>query len=139
MSFLWFCIIISCFFFPQLILLLILGFILYMMADTFGVLVILCPMLVLVTWYISGMIFDPKIAKAKKQAREKWDEYEAIKLYCDDPEEFHEQLKKTQPKMSAATLARVRRIQKQLKEQRAKRVANTLPIAKDFLSKHKKH
>lgn len=138
MSFLWFCVIIACFFCPYLIILLILGFLLYMMADVYGIMILIGPALVLLTWQISGMIFDPKILKAKKQAKEKWDEYQAVKLWCDDPEEFYAQLQATQPQMSAETKALVRRIQKQLKEQEKKRVANTLPIAKDFLSKHKK-
>ena len=137
--FLVFCGIILCFFCPFLIVLFLLLFLLYCMADVYGISIILLPLGVICFAKVWFILCDPMVAKAKKQERVAWDEYDAVKLYLNDPEEFHRQLKETQPKMSAETKARIRRIQKQLKEQQNKRVANTLPIAKDFLSKHKKH
>ena len=132
-----FCVFFMCFFFPQLLFLFILGFLLYVVADTYGLMLIACASFVLLSWYISSSIFDPLIDKAKKQAKEKWDEYDAVKLWCNNPEDFYAQLNRQQPKMSAETKARIRRIQRQLKEQQKKRVANTLPLAKDYLSRKK--
>ena len=136
--FLFFCACFLCYFCPILIVLFPLLFLLYCIAETWGLGLILLCIGVLVVGSISSSIFDPVITKAKKKAIKEWDNFNAVKLWCDDPEEFYAQLQATQPKMSAETKARVRRIQKQLKEQQKKRVANTMPIARDYPSSHKK-
>lgn len=136
--FLVFCGLGLCFFCPFLIILFLILFILYCMAGAYGVSVILLPLGVICFAKVWFMICNPIVDKAKKQARMAWDEYDAVKLYLNDPEEFHRQLQATQPKMSAETKARVRRIQKQLAKEKKDRVDIDLPIAKDYPSSHKK-
>lgn len=81
---------------------------------------------------------NPYYRAISKQSAARKKEHQALMFRLYHPEEYFELEQQSQPKMSAETRARVRRIQKEQDKRRKDRVANTLPIAKDYLSKKKK-